>query len=157
MKIILSILLMALAVACFAQDAAPSNIYAGGISWNQNASPQIAGTGLYARKVSDSTYAFTSVDVLPTTLKPFSVTTQFGAGVAQKVLTINNVRIYVPTSAGVSYNGSNTGWAWSTGGMAVLTVKGNWRAMPNVRVVKSSVSNNTGYQLIVGALFGWGQ
>ena len=154
----MKIIALAIVLACAMRaQTAPSNIYAAGASWNQNASPQIAGSALYARAVSDSTYAFTVVDVLPTTMKPITVTTQFGAGVAQKVLTINSVRIYVPTSAGVSYNGQNTGWAWSTGGMAVATVSGNWRIMPNVRVVKSSVSNGTGYQLIAGVMFGWGQ
>ncbi|MEN6537797.1 MAG: hypothetical protein ABFD89_29365 [Bryobacteraceae bacterium] len=137
---------------------APRNIYAAGVAWNQSASPRIAGTGLYARAVNDSgTYAFTAVDVLPTTVKPLSVTTQISTGVAQRVFTIGGVAVYVPTSVGISYNGEATGWAWTTGALASVRVKGNSRVMPNVRVVKSSVSNNSGYQLILGALFGWGQ
>lgn len=148
--------IVCLLVSCaFAQDM--KNVYAGGISYNNAGVPSIAGTGLYARSVNDSgTYMFTVVDALPTNLKPFTVTTNFGAGIAQRVATLGKVPIFVPTSAGVSFNGTNTGWAWSTGALASIRVKNNWRIFPNVRVVKSSVSNGTGYQPIVGVLFGWG-
>lgn len=149
-------LLLAFSLVAIAQDINPTNIYAAGVSFNQAATPQIAGTGLYARKAGDvGTYAFTAVDVLPTTIKPLVVTTQFSAGVAQRVLTIGGVRIYIPTSAGISYNGTNTGWAWTTGGLAAVKLKGAWEIMPNARLVKSSVSNGTGYQVIFGVLFGY--
>ncbi len=148
-------------VLCFSAHSfaqVPANIYAGGISFNNAGSPSIAGTGLYARSISGSgTYAFTVVDALPTNLKPFTVTTNFGGGIAQKLFTIGKVPIFLPSSAGVSYNGSNTGWVWSTGALASITVKKNWRIFPTVRIAKSSVSNGTGYQPIVGILFGWGQ
>lgn len=143
-----------------AKPAAPlSTLYAGGISFNNAGSPSIAGTGLYARLLSSAsgTYAFTAVDALPTNLKPFQVTTNFSGGVAQKVFSVGKIPIFVPTAAGVSYNGTNTGWAWSTGGMASIKLKGNWKLLPAVRIAKSSVSNGTGYQPIVGLLVGWGQ
>ena len=113
---------------------------------------------MYARLISDGsgTYAFTVVDALPASLKPFTVTTNIGAGIAQKVVTLGSVPIFIPTSAGISYNGTNTGWAWSTGAIASIKIKGNWRVFPNVRIVKSSVSAGSGYQPIVGVLFGWG-
>lgn len=137
---------------------APRHIYAAGVAWNQAASPRIAGTGLYARPVNDSgTYAFTAVDVLPTTVQPLSVTTQFSTGVAQRILTVGGVPVYVPTSVGISYNGDATGWAWTTGALAAVRLKGAWRVMPHARLVKSSVSGGSGYQVIFGALIGWGQ
>jgi hypothetical protein len=49
------------------------------------------------------------------------------------------------------------GWAWSTGALASVKLKGNFRLFPMVRIAKSSVSNGTGYQPIIGVLFGWGQ
>jgi hypothetical protein len=161
-KILLMLLLVAvvlLSLCAFGQDTLPTNIYAAGMSYNVGASPAIAGTGLYARLVSDGsgTYAFTVVDALPISVKPFTVSTNFGIGIAQKLFTISKVPVFVPTSAGISYNGVNTGWAWSTGALASIRVKGNWRVMPNVRIVKSSVSNGAGYTPIVGVLFGWGQ
>jgi hypothetical protein len=167
MKRILSILLFAglCITLCVAQDApsAPApltNIYAAGVSYNSSGSPSIAGTGLYAHSVSDSTYAFTVADALPASVRPFAVTTNFGAGIAQKVFTLpcksKSIPIYVPSSAGISYTGSNTGWAWSTGALAVIRLKDNYMVMPHVRLVKSSVSNGTGYQPVIGALFGWG-
>lgn len=135
-----------------------TNIYAAGISFNSAGSPAVAGTGLYARLVNDGseTYAFTVVDALPQNTKPFTVTSNFGVGIAQKLFSIGTVPIFVPSSAGISFSGSNTGWAWSTGALASVKLKGNWRIFPDVRIVKSSVSNGTGYQPIVGVLFGWG-
>lgn len=151
-----------LAVLSFAQTPAPAqatNIYAAGVSFNQSAKPAVAGTALYARLLSDGsgTYAFTVVDALPANVHPFTVTTNFGAGIAQKVFSIGKVPLYIPTSAGISFTGNNTGWNWSTGALASIKAKGNFRIMPNVRIVKSSVSDGAGYQPIVGLLFGWGQ
>jgi hypothetical protein len=155
----LVVLILAMSALSFAQtDTSPTNLYAAGISYNAGASPAIAGTGLWAHKVADTgTYAFTAVDALPTSTKPLVVNTNFSAGVAQKVLTIGKVPIFIPTSAGISYNGSNTGWAWTTGALASIRVKDKFRICPNVRLVKSSVSNGEGYQPVVGILFGWGE
>jgi hypothetical protein len=152
-----SVVVLALALASVAQTPeAPSNIYAAGLSFNNSASPSIAGTGLYARQVIGSgTYVLAVVDVLPNTLKPFTVTTIFSPGVAQKFATLGNVTLYSLSSAGLAYNGSNTGWGWTAGGAASVPIgKTKWRAFPNVRVAKSSVSNGTGYQLTLGSLFG---
>lgn len=135
-----------------------SNLYAAGVSYNVGASPSVAGTALYAHLVADTaTYAFTAVDVLPNTLKPLTVNTNIGVGIAQKIATIANVPIYIPTAVGISWNGSNTGWQWNTGALVSIHIKGSSYILPSVRVVKSSVSNGSGYQPIIGVLYGWGQ
>lgn len=134
------------------------NMYAAGISYNVGGNPSIAGTGLYAHLIADTgTYAFTAVDALPNTVKPFTINTNFGLGVAQKIATLNKIPIYVPSAVGVSWTGSNTGWQWNAGALAAIHIKGNYYLMPSVRFLKSSVSNGTGYQPIVGVLFGWVQ
>lgn len=159
MKYVALLLILVCAVA-FGQTASlPQNIYAGGISYNQTATPHIAGTALYARLINDGsgTYAFAVYDALPAAVKPFTVTSNVGGGVAQKLFTIGKVPVFVPVSGSVSFNGTNTGWAWSGGAMASMHLKGNWRVFPNVRFLKSSVSNGSGYQPIVGLMFGWGQ
>lgn len=154
---LVAIFLALAGLGCFAADQ-PKNIYSAGVSYNPGASPTVAGTALYARLLADvGTYAFTAIDALPTTVQPLVVTTQISAGVAQRVVTIGNVRVYAPTSAGISWNGENTGWAWTTGALASIPLKGPWRIMPSFRLVKSSVSNGSGYQIIGGVLFGWGQ
>lgn len=157
--ITLALAVLALSIAALAQDPQATNLYAAGVSFNNSGSPSVAGTALYAHSISDGsgTYAFTVVDALPSSYHPFTVTTNFSAGIAQKVFSIGKVPFYIPTAAGVSFTGTNTGWAWSTGALASIKVKTNWRIMPNVRVVKSSVSGGTGYQPVVGILFGWGQ
>lgn len=139
------------------QPTSISNLYGAGISYNVGGSPTVAGTGLYAHLLNVSgTYAFTAIDALPATLKPFTVTTNIGAGIAQKVVTIGAVPFYVPTAAGISFTGANTGWQWNGGVIASIRVKGNYYILPSVRFLKSSVSNGTGYQPIIGILFGWG-
>lgn len=157
-------LLVGLALPAFAQTArAPApqiqSVYAAGISWNQSATPAIAGTALYARAVDSSgTFAFTAIDVLPTWAKPFTVTTNIGVGVAQKVFSIGKVPVFIPTTAGVSWTGTNTGWAWSTGGLASIKLgKSHWHLFPMFRVARSSVSNGSGVQPIIGLAFGWAQ
>lgn len=158
-KVTLLVTIMLFSVLSFAQSAPLANFYAGGLSYNSGASPAIAGTGLYSHLVNDGsgTYAFSVVDALPISTKPFTVSTNFSAGVAQKIFTIGKVTVFVPTAAGVSYNGTNTGWAWSTGALISIPVKGNWYILPVARVQKSSVSDGAGYQPIGGILVGWGK
>jgi hypothetical protein len=159
MKRLLVVAVLLFSALSFAQDAPLANIYAAGVSYNQGASPSIAGTGLYAHLVSDGsgTYAFTVVDALPISTKPFTVNTNFSAGIAQKIFTIGKVPVFIPTAAGISYNGTNTGWAWSTGAMVSVKLKGEWYLFPNIRVQKSSVSNGAGYQPVAGIMVGWGK
>lgn len=134
------------------------NFYAAGMSYSAGASPSLAGTGLYAHLLDSSgTYAFTAIDVLPQSVKPFTVTDNVGVGVAQKLTTIGKYPIYASTTAGISWTGANTGWQWNTGAMTPIKIKDGYYIVPSVRLVKSSVSNGSGYQPIVGILFGWGK
>src|SRR3984957_17559439 len=84
---------------------APQNIYAFGPSWNVGGSPPVAGTALYAYQLptNSDTWAFTVMDILPNTLKPFTVTDNIGIGIAQKAFTIGSVPIFIPTAAGISW------------------------------------------------------
>lgn len=139
-----------------------TNLYAAGGSYSSGASPAFAGTALYAHAVSPDTapgmYAFTMIDAIPATVKPFTVSTNIAAGIGEKIATIANVPIFIPTAAGISFNGTNTGWAWSTGVAAPIQwKKGNFYIVPTLRVLKSSVSGGSGYQPVVGILFGWGK
>lgn len=160
---VVAILALLFAMPAFAQTApAPQiqNVYAAGVSWNQSATPAVAGTALYAHALDSSgTYAFTAIDILPTSTKPFTVTTNIGVGVAQKIFSIGKIPIFVPTTAGVSWSGTNTGWAWSTGGLASIKLgkKSSWHMFPMFRVARSNVSSGSGVQPIIGIAFGWGQ
>lgn len=134
------------------------NLYAGGVSYSVGASPAIAGTGLYAHAVStEGLYAFTVIDALPNTLRPFTVNTNVGVGIAQRLFRLGSVPVYAPTAAGISWNGGNTGWQWNGGVLASIHIKNNYYILPSVRFLKSSVSGGTGYQPIIGVLFGWGK
>ena len=157
-------LFLLVAVLGFGQTATadPTNLYSFGMSWNQSASAtvaqQFAGTAMYARKQTEAgTYAFTALDIVPTAVNPITVTNQTSVGIAQRVLTVGGWKIYGTAAAGPSWTGSNSGWAWLAGGMASRSIgsKG-WRIMPNIRTIKSSVSNGSGYQLIIGVMVGFG-
>jgi hypothetical protein len=165
-RTLLSVLL--LSAAAFAQTPAPApapasgpvqNFFGGGISYNNAGSPSIAGTGFFAKLVNDGsgTYAFTVFDALPNSLKPLTVTTNIGTGIAQKAFTLGKVTVYVPVTAGVSWSGPNVGWNWTGGGLAPIKIKNNWYAVVSLRFAKSSVSGGTGYQVIPGIAIAWGK
>jgi hypothetical protein len=156
MKYILA-LVLALSASCFAQTPI-QNLYAAGGSYNFNATPAVAGTALYARYVaSPGTYAFTVIDVLPGTVKPWTVTSNIGLGLAQKMFSIGKVNVFMPTAAGISWTGSNTGWEWTGGAAVTVPISHNFYLMPTCRFLKSSVSGGTGYQPVLGVLLGWGK
>lgn len=141
-----------------AQDVA--NLYMAGGSYSQGGSPAFAGTALYAHQINESgTFAFTLIDALPNSVKPFTVTTNIGAGIAQRVATIGNYPIFVPSAVSISYTGQHTGWAYSTGvGVPILiSEKRGVFLMPTLRVLKSSISGGSGYQPIFGLLIGIGK
>lgn len=168
-KIALVLALAALAVSpVVAQTPAapavslPASFYAVGASYNPSATPSFAGTLLYAKAVTvsgaaSSTLAFSVVDVLPENLKTLTVSTNIGVGVAARIATVAGHTIYAPTSAGISYTGANTGWNWTTGAAVPfkLSPTKSYYVVPNVRILKSSIAG--GYQLVPGVLFGWGQ
>ena len=143
-------------LSAVAASAQVNNIYAAGGSYNVNASPAVAGTALYAHLLNgNGTYAFTAVDAVPNTVRPFTVTSNIGVGVAQQLFTIGTLPVYMPTAAGISWSGTNTGWQWNAGALVAVHLKGSYYIMPSVRMLKSSVSNGTGYQPVFGILFGW--
>ena len=148
-------------LALRAQTTTPApiqNFYAGGVAWNQSATPAVAGNALYAHLVTGSnTYAFTDLDLLPTSTKPFTLTTNIGAGIAETVYTVGKYRVWIPTAAGISLNGSNTGWQWNTGAAVSIPLKNDFWVLPNVRFLKSNVSGGSGVQPIIGIDFGWGK
>lgn len=136
----------------------PQNFYAVGASFNPGASPQVAGNLLYGHLLNDSgTYAFSDVDIIPNTIRPFTVTTNVGAGIAQKIASFGKYDVWVPSAAGVSINGGNTGWQWNGGAAVSVPIKPSWFLLPNVRFLKSSVSGGTGYQIIAGVDIGFGK
>jgi hypothetical protein len=159
--IVCSLVVLSIASRAQTSPAPLQNLYAAGVSWNQAGSPSIAGTALFAHLVNDGsgTYAFGVYDALPQNTKPFTVTSNVGAGIAQQIFKIGNTPVFIPTSAGISFSGPNTGWAWSTGVGVPIKFKStsNWYAMPTVRVVKSSIANGTGYQLIPTIMIAWGK
>lgn len=134
------------------------NLYAVGVSYNINGQPSVAGTALYAHYVaSPGTYAFTAIDVLPNTVKPFTVTSNIGVGLAQKMFSVGRASLFMPTTAGISWTGSNTGWQWTGGAAVSISLKSGMYIIPTVRFLKSSVSDGSGYQPIIGVSFGFGK
>jgi len=106
----------------------------------------VAGTGLYGRLVdAKGTYAVAVMDVVPTTAKPYTVTTNPSAGVAQRFYSHNNLKVFATPAAGLSYTGNNTGYSYALGGMVTYDLSPNYALGFGGRLFKSSISNS-GYQ-----------
>lgn len=153
MKIAVAVLGLVCVLAPAWAQSSPQNIVSVGVSTD---GAKVAGTGMYARLLTDGTYAFTVADFLPTQFKPILVEKNVSAGIAKRLATIGPVSFFVPASAGLSITGSNKGWVWTTGGLAELP-RGEWRLQLAARVVKSSVNNNTGYRTVLSLSVGWGR
>lgn len=140
--------------------AGPVNFYAFGVSYNVNAKPAIAGTAMYCHNLDPkhqlSTYACTVFDAVPNTIKPLTVSTNIGAGIAQDIAHFGKVTIWTPAAAGFSWNGKSSGWEWNGGVAATIPTGKRLYLVPNVRFLKSSVSNGSGYQVIAGFDVGFG-
>lgn len=134
-------------------EALPNNIYAFGLTFNPNASPVVAGTGLYGRLVdSKGTYAIAVLDVVPTTTAPYTITTNPSAGVAQEFYANAKLKVFVTPSAGLSYSGTNTGYSYALGGMVVYDLSPSYALGFGGRLFKSNISNS-GYQPAVSLEF----
>ncbi|MFC6645464.1 hypothetical protein ACFQBQ_07665 [Granulicella cerasi] len=156
------------AVSAMAQDNVQpasqdvAKLYAVGGSYSPGASPAFAGTAMVAIKIPNtSTYGVTIYDALPTSVKPFKITTNIGAGVAQKLTTIAGYDVFGTTSAGLTYTSTNTGWNATFGGAVMIPIKtlkdgSKLYLMPEGRGMKSSVSDGSGVQVIVGVQFALG-
>jgi|ERR1039458_5724748 hypothetical protein len=150
----MKLLALCFALSLHAQSIAPPNTIAAGASYLTSGPSRLAGTGLLTFG-SSTTQAFAVLDAVPTTKAPITVTSNLGLGIAQRVFGIGRVSFWIPTAAGVSWTGKSVGWAWDSGALASIQTNSSWRIMPNVRFLKSSISNSN-YQLIAGVLIGWG-
>jgi hypothetical protein len=128
------------------RDSLPGNIYAFGLTYNPNASPVVAGTGLYGRLVDNKgTYAVAVLDVVPTTAQPYTITTNPSAGVAQEFYAHANLKVFVTPSAGLSYSGTNTGYSYAMGGLITYDLSPSYALGFGGRLFKSNISGS-GYQ-----------
>ena len=179
MKRILALTILILAAYTVAAQTTPfNNIYAFGVSYNNATTPSVDGTALYARLVAANTsstttalgtttssyptYAFTAIDILPVSIKPFEVSTDMSVGVAQRIFNFNNVNFFIPVSAGPAITGTNVGWNWTSGILADIPItKGgkptNWGILPNVRWLQTNVNGASVYQLTAGVMVRLGQ
>lgn len=136
------------------------NLYTVGVNASPGAGTPVDGSFMWAHNLNDSTgtFGFTLVDIVPATLKPFTVVTNTSLGVAQKLATIAGKEIYGTAGAGLSMSGTATGYNYNFGAALPLRYKQtNWYIVPVVRVLKTNVPNGNGYQPIFGLHFGWGQ
>jgi hypothetical protein len=144
---------MFLPVPARAQEPPIQNIVGGGVYFDQFSTPQIGGNLFYAQalSVTQGTYSFTLIDFTSKTVKPFTLMTTTSTGILQHMRDFGPVRIYGVGTIGVSAGGSNAGLAYTGGGVAVIPLGRNWFLLPNLRILKSAVSEFQGvYGLAVG-------
>jgi hypothetical protein len=146
--------LLLLSLPAMAQEPY-KDVVAAGVSWNQQATPQINGTLVYGALIGTGLYSFNLVDVTPQTYKPFVITTNITFGLAQHMRDIGIVKVYTVATAGVGAGGNNVGFAWTAGGAAFIPLgKKGLFLLPNVRVLKNTLSE---FQGIYGIAIGWGK
>lgn len=157
------IVLMSLMFATSVEAQTPEvkDFVAGGLTWNQYATPQINGNFFYMKNVAGGTYSFTMFDVFSKTIKPFTVATSISTGAGQHVKDIGKVEIYALTTVGVvaggtsvDENGGAVGASWTGGVLGMIHLKKGWCLVPSVRFIKSSF---TDFQGAYGLAVGWGQ
>lgn len=140
-----------LACPVFAVD----DFVAAGVSWNQYAAPQISGNLLYAHRLKDQVYTFNFVDLVSKSYQPFTVATSITTGVGAKILEMGPAKVFATTGVGVLAGDKDVGYSWTSGWAATIPIgKKGWAVMPNVRVIKSSL---TEIQWIGGVMIGWGR
>lgn len=129
---------------------------AGGCNWNQTASPQISCGVSYAYTLSAGTYTFSAFDVTSTTIHPFTTAVMPTTGLAQHMRDIGPISVFILGSVGVLSGGTNTGLAWTAGGVAWVPIgsKG-FGLLPNLRVYNSAVTHRN--EIVVGVWLGWGK
>ena len=176
----LILVVLMLGVAAQAQTAPavtapafPTSVYGVGVSYDNGATPSMAGTLTFSHLLTSTDtactnlvsvcYGYTVLDILPVTFSPTVVSTNVGVGVAQKALTIGKVNFFVPVGIGPTITGTNVGWNWSGGGLADVPItkagqSTNWHFQPNIRFVNANVNGvNNGYRLIFGFNFAFAQ
>jgi hypothetical protein len=143
-----------LLIPLVAKAAEPDNVFVAGVAWNQYAAPQISGNLTYAHRIGEGLYNFNLVDVTSRQTHPFSAAVSIAPGLAKKFMTINGIKIYELAAAGIMTGDNRIGFAWSTGGAAIIPLGKQIWLMPSVRVLKASMID---FQSIYGIAIGFGK
>lgn len=155
---ILTLCLFVLACALLAPaQALPVDFVAAGVTYNQQNSPGVSGTGIYAHQLAATTgtYSFTAVDITSKTLKPFVTEVATTTGIAQRVYTFGSIPVFGVVSFGGAAAGSNAGLAYSAGGMFTVPLgKKGWTLAPGFRALKTALGE---WQYLPTLSFGYGK
>jgi len=157
----LTLVLALLLVSTFAvAQELPSDVFAVGVHWNQNATPQIGGGAKYMKRVTDiGTYQINYIDIYSKTVVPFTVAVTFMPGLAQKVFTIAGAPVMLSSAVGPAAGASEAGYAWTSGAFGIVSIgsKG-WRLIPEVRWTKSNISSaEQTTNIFAGLSIAWGK
>jgi len=155
-KLLLAIAILFLAIPCLSQDQNYENFVAAGMSFNQHAEPNIAGNLLYAHKMNEegSLYSFNFIDLVSKDKDKFIVGTSITAGIAKKLVEFGRAKVFGTTGVGILAGGENVGYSWTSGGAVVIPLGKGWQALPNIRIIKSSL---TEFEGIYSFMLGWGK
>ena len=137
------------------QSTLAQNVVGLGVSFNQMNRASLAGSLMYAHRLTTTgrQWSFSSFDVIPLPTNPYISMTSVTTGVAQEMGCIGKLCIVLPLAAGITSNGTNTGWGWTSALLLSYPI-GHWRIMPNVRVNATSVGHGAGPQMTFGVMIG---
>lgn len=138
----------------------PQSYATAGLFYNTYTTPHVTGFGAYAKKVADSTYSYTVIDVTSRSLKNFKPETSTTSGIAQHLTDFNGVGVFgivtagIATAGGVNNTGADVGFSGSGGFLLVKPLKNGWSVNVPVRVLASTLGPP---QYVLGVGVGWGK
>jgi hypothetical protein len=152
-----TILLLAAALAAFAQTPLPSNWIGVGVALNQQASPQINGWASYAALLSRSggVYSFSSYDVTPIKQAgKYTIQTSTRSGFALMIRTLGPITVLGLADAGIAASSLATTAAYSGGGIALWKLGSTaWTMEIAARRIKAGSGITTVYEAGFGRSF----
>lgn len=100
----------------------PGNWFGLGAAYAGQAHPPVSGWYSYAILLSTSAkvYSFTTTDIVPTLVKPYSIQHSTRTGIAPVIRDFGPVAVLGIADAGMSVSGSSVGGAFSAGGIVVV-------------------------------------
>jgi hypothetical protein len=110
---------------------------------------------MYAHRLTATgrQWSFSSFDVIPLPTNPYITMTSITTGVAQEIGHLGKLVVVLPVAAGITTNGTNTGWGWTSALLLSYPIS-HWRIMPNIRVNNTSVGQHSSPQMTFGIMIG---
>jgi hypothetical protein len=125
------LLLLAFSLGVVAEE--PNFVMGGGVGFNYYANPRGAIWGVFAPRVAEKTYSFTSFDAT-------QYKTTIRTGIARAFYAKDRFSLFGIADIGAALGEGNVGAAYSGSGMCTYHIKGPWYAMGSFTMLKTTLN-----------------